>query len=86
MTSLCTAGGAIPLLLAFGAGAESRRTIGAVVFFGVTISVFLTLFLIPGMYVLLARGTRSPEHVAREIEALQESGYTLPSVAQKHAD
>ena len=78
MTSLCTAGGAIPLILAFGAGAESRRTIGAVVFFGVTISVFLTLFLIPAVYALLARGTTSPDHVSRQIEALQdEAGASL---------
>jgi len=72
MTSLCTAGGAIPLLMAFGAGAEARRTIGAVVFFGVTISVFLTLFLIPAMYTMLARNTHSPEHVSRMIEKLRE--------------
>jgi multidrug efflux pump len=70
MTSLCTAGGSIPLILAFGAGAESRRTIGAVVFFGVTISVFLTLFLIPAVYALLARGTKSPDHITRKIDQL----------------
>jgi multidrug efflux pump len=70
MTSLCTAGGAIPLMLAFGAGAESRRTIGAVVFFGVTISVFLTLFLIPSVYALLARGTKSPDHITQKIDEL----------------
>ncbi|MCC7257544.1 MAG: efflux RND transporter permease subunit [Gammaproteobacteria bacterium] len=73
MTSLCTAFGALPLILASGAGAESRRTIGAVVFFGVLVSVFLTLFLIPAVYALLARNTRSPEHIAREIEALKRS-------------
>ncbi len=74
MTSLCTAGGAVPLMLAAGAGAESRRTIGAVVFFGVTTSVFLTLFLIPAVYSLLARRTESPEHVSRMVERLRESG------------
>jgi multidrug efflux pump len=74
MTSLCTAGGAIPLMLAAGAGAESRRTIGAVVFFGVTVSVFLTLFLIPAVYALMARRTESPEHVSRMVEKLRESG------------
>ena len=74
MTSLCTAGGAIPLMMAAGAGAESRRTIGAVVFFGVTVSVFLTLFLIPSVYALLARRTESPEAVSRLVERLRESG------------
>jgi len=94
MTSLCTAGGAVPLLLAFGAGAESRRTIGAVVFFGVTVSVFLTLFLIPAAYALLARGTRSPDHVARQVEALQDGekarqpagGAATASTVQKSSD
>ena len=93
MTSLCTAGGAIPLILAFGAGAESRRTIGAMVFFGVTISVFLTLFLIPAMYALIARGSQSPDTVAHEIEALQKAavsrhqgGAAGPSIVQKTAD
>jgi multidrug efflux pump len=73
MTSLCTAGGAIPLILAFGAGAESRRTLGAVVFFGVTISVVLTLFLIPSVYALLARKTKSPEHISRIVADLEKS-------------
>src|SRR5690606_30765229 len=45
MTSLCTALGAVPLILAGGAGAEARHTLGATVFFGVMISVFLTLYL-----------------------------------------
>jgi multidrug efflux pump len=70
MTSLCTAFGAVPLLFATAAGAEARRTLGAVVFFGVVISVFLTLFVIPAVYVLLARRTTSPEHVARQIDEL----------------
>ena len=73
MTSLCTAFGAVPLILASGAGAESRRTIGATVFFGVTISVFLTLYLIPALYVLLARKTKSPEHVSRLIDGLKRA-------------
>jgi multidrug efflux pump len=73
MTSLCTAFGAVPLILASGAGAESRRTLGAMVFFGVTISVFLTLYLIPAIYVLLARSTRSPEYVSRIVDRLKRA-------------
>ncbi len=72
MTSLCTAGGAVPLIMAFGAGAEARRTLGAVVFFGVTVSVILTLFLIPSFYALMARNTKSPEHVTRMVARLKE--------------
>ena len=73
MTSLCTAFGAIPLMIATGAGTESRRTLGATVFFGVTISVFLTLYLIPAIYALLARRTQSPEYISRKIEKLQRA-------------
>ncbi|MDH5255778.1 MAG: efflux RND transporter permease subunit, partial [Gammaproteobacteria bacterium] len=78
MTSLCTAFGAVPLILAAGAGAESRRTLGATVFFGVTISVFLTLYLIPALYVLIARKTRSPEYLGRLIDKLKRES---PEVA-----
>ena len=39
MTSLCTAFGAVPLMLAHGAGAESRESIGATVFFGTVVSL-----------------------------------------------
>ena len=35
MTTLATAAGAVPLMIATGAGAESRQSIGATVFFGV---------------------------------------------------
>ena len=80
MTSLCTAFGALPLILASGAGAEARQTIGAVVFFGVVVSVFLTLFLIPPIYALFARRTTSPEHIARQVEELKRSTPRLAGV------
>jgi multidrug efflux pump len=71
MTSACTTFGAVPLLLATGAGSESRQPIGIVVVFGVTISSVLTLFVVPALYSVLAHYTGSPEAVAREIEALR---------------
>jgi multidrug efflux pump len=71
MTSACTTFGALPLLLATGAGAETRQPIGIVVVFGVAISGILTLFSVPSFYVLLARFTRSPEAVSREIQGLR---------------
>ena len=71
MTSMCTAGGSIPLILATGAGALSRQSIGAVVFFGVTISVLLTLIVVPTVYALVARNTHSPEYVGKLIEKLK---------------
>jgi multidrug efflux pump len=71
MTSMCTAGGSVPLILASGAGALSRQSIGAVVFFGVTFSVLLTLIVVPTVYALVAKNTHSPEYVSHLIEKLK---------------
>ncbi|MCS6946701.1 MAG: efflux RND transporter permease subunit, partial [Steroidobacteraceae bacterium] len=72
MTGLCTAGGAVPLMIATGAGAESRHSIGAAVFFGTLFALALTLFVVPSLYVLLARNTRSPHYVSDLIDRLRE--------------
>jgi multidrug efflux pump len=71
MTSLCSAFGAIPLLLAVGAGAESRKPIGAVVLYGVLISMVLTLVVVPAVYTLVARNTRSPQYWTHLIEKMR---------------
>ena len=76
MTSFCTAFGALPLLLATGAGAESRQAIGVVVFYGVLISVFLTLGVVPAVYVIVARNTKSPQAVAKMLEKLRAAPHT----------
>jgi multidrug efflux pump len=74
MTSLCTAFGAVPLMIATGAGAESRHSIGAAVFFGTIFSLALTLFVVPALYALFARNTRSPHYVSDLIERLLARG------------
>ena len=73
MTSVSTAIGAVPLVLASGAGAESRFTIGVVIISGVVLSTVLTLFLIPMAYSLLARFTSPSNRIEREIEALERN-------------
>lgn len=70
MTSLATIIGALPLALGTGAGAEARIAIGVVIIGGVSVSTFLTLFIIPALYGALARNTQPPETVARELEGL----------------
>jgi multidrug efflux pump len=78
MTSIATAFGALPLALWQGAGAESRQTIGWVIFAGAIFSTILTLFVVPVMYGLLARFTKSPEWVTKQIEAYEaEHGANL---------
>ncbi len=72
MTSVSTAVGAVPLVLASGAGAESRFTIGVVIISGVVLSTILTLFLVPLAYSLLARFTQASNRIEREIEALEQ--------------
>lgn len=72
MTGVTTVAGALPLVMAFGPGAETRAVIGIVVMSGVTVSMFLTLIIIPLLYSLLARNTGSPHAVSQRLE--QESG------------
>lgn len=69
MTSIATAFGALPLVLWQGAGAGSRQTIGVVIFAGAMFATLLTLFVVPVIYGVLARFTKSPEYTARRIEA-----------------
>ncbi|HSB48817.1 MAG TPA: efflux RND transporter permease subunit [Burkholderiales bacterium] len=50
--------GAIPLAVAFGAGAEARRPIGWVIVGGLLFGTVLTLYVIPAAYTLLVRPRR----------------------------
>jgi HAE1 family hydrophobic/amphiphilic exporter-1 len=55
MTSFATIAAALPLALAFGPGAELRAPMAIAVIGGVLVSTFLTLFVVPCVYELLAR-------------------------------
>ncbi len=76
MTSISAAAGAIPLIVWGGAGGESRKTIGVVIFFGAIFTTLLTLFIVPIFYNLLARFTKSPLATSRRIEAFEEAEQT----------
>ncbi len=69
MTIVSTILGAVPLVLASGAGAESRLAIGTVIIGGLALSGFLTLFLTPVLYDLMARFTRPRGAVSQKLEA-----------------
>ncbi len=71
MTGVSTAFGALPLMLASGAGAESRMTIGVVIFSGVMVATLFTLVVVPVFYALLARFTRTPGWIERELAAYE---------------
>ena len=72
MTAFTTLMSAVPLILGSGPGAESRMVIGVVIFSGVALSAFLTIFIIPSLYSLLARNTTSPLKLTRDITALEQ--------------
>lgn len=68
MTGISTVAGAIPLLLATGAGAASRRCLGAVVFYGGLSACILTLFVVPVGYLILARWQGSPNALLKRLQ------------------
>jgi multidrug efflux pump len=46
--------GVLPLVIASGAGAAGRYSMGLVIFSGLSIGTMFTLFLVPAMYMFLA--------------------------------
>jgi len=65
MTTAAMVLGVVPLLLATGAGAVSRFDIGLVVFTGLTIGTAFTLFVVPAIYMLLAKEHREVQTAIR---------------------
>lgn len=55
MTTAATALGVVPLLLASGAGAAARFDLGLVIFTGMIVGTMFTIFVVPAVYVALAR-------------------------------
>jgi len=72
MTALTTVLGALPLIMATGAGAESRQSIGVVVFSGIALATLLTLIVTPLTYNLMARYTRSPQQISQRLDEQRE--------------
>ncbi|MBG37315.1 MAG: multidrug transporter AcrB [Oceanicaulis sp.] len=68
MTGVSTAIGAFPLVIATGPGSETRVTIGLVIFTGVMVATLFTLFVVPAVYGVLGRYTKTPNWVSRQLE------------------
>ena len=77
MTSIATVAGAIPEAFATGSGAEVIRPMAISVVGGVTVSTFLTLFVVPCAYMLFSY-FESTKHDAALKEALELMGETKP--------
>src|SRR5512134_1111361 len=71
MTAFAAVMGAVPLILAEGPGSASRAALGVVIFSGVTFATFFTLFIVPAVYNLMARGTSSPNAIAYRLDELR---------------
>jgi HAE1 family hydrophobic/amphiphilic exporter-1 len=67
MTSFAFILGVLPLAFATGAGSVARKTIGWTVFGGMITATFITIFLVPVLFVLISRMAYSK----RELEALK---------------
>jgi multidrug efflux pump len=78
MTSFATIFGVLPIAIGLGAGAESRRPLGIAVVGGMLFSTFLTLVLVPVVYILLSRFTAE--------RRLSESPATEPPVSPHISD
>ncbi|WP_370675503.1 efflux RND transporter permease subunit [Pleomorphomonas sp. PLEO] len=80
MTMIATIVGAVPLVLAFGAGAEARVALGWVLVGGLGFATIFTLFLTPVAYLMLAGFAKPRGHVERllsgELTAAEAIGLT----------
>jgi multidrug efflux pump len=72
MTTVATVVGHFPLTLVTGAGAVARNSIGIVLVGGMTIGTFFTLFVVPSVYVLLAKDHRAERKALAEEPAGME--------------
>jgi multidrug efflux pump len=74
MTTISTLMGAVPLVVMTGPGSVSRNVLGIVVLFGVSLATLFTLYLVPGLYQLIARRTQASGTIARKMNSLSEGG------------
>lgn len=74
MTTAATVMGLVPLLLASGAGAASRFSIGLVIVVGMSVGTLFTLFVLPAVYTALARDHAAAARSARATQIREVSG------------
>ena len=67
MTTIATVAGHFPLGLVTGAGAEARNSIGLVLVGGMAIGTLFTLFVIPSLYMLIARDMKGEKQSIEEV-------------------
>lgn len=68
MTSITTLAGSIPLIISFGAGAETRYVLGVTLMCGVAVATLFTVFVVPVAYQLLAPYSGTPNEVSSKLD------------------
>ena len=74
MTSCATVAGHFPLVLANGPGAGSRNSIGIMLVSGMIIGTLFTLFVLPAIYMLIARDRSAGKRAAEPARATADYG------------
>jgi len=81
MTSVATVAGHFPLTLVSGAGAAARNSIGLVLVGGMTIGTIFTLFIVPSLYMLIAKEHHEKSLAETEQEPASEDVDLVPEYA-----
>ena len=63
MTSSSTIFGVLPLIISSGPGEASRLTVGITIFAGMFFSTFFTLYVIPVIYLIIGKNTKSINYI-----------------------
>jgi len=67
MTTVATVAGHFPLTLVTGAGAEARNSIGLVLVGGMAVGTLFTLFIIPSIYMLIAKDLQGEQEDVNDL-------------------
>jgi multidrug efflux pump len=81
MTSIATICGHFPLTLVSGPGAAARNSIGLVLVGGMTIGTIFTLFIVPSLYMLIAKEHHEKSLAEAEEEPMAEDVDLVPEYA-----
>jgi HAE1 family hydrophobic/amphiphilic exporter-1 len=85
MTAISTLSSIFPLVIASGAGSASRQSLGTAVFGGMFVATFLSLFVVPVLYIMIKTlgeslfGSRSPDKPEVVTATAKESEEFAPS-------
>jgi multidrug efflux pump len=78
MTTFATALGVLPLLTAFGAGANARFAIGLMIAAGMLVGTLFTLFVLPTFYMVMGRRAKPAAERAADAADAAESDLVRP--------